>query len=72
MTANGWFRCPPSGTENIFKIYAESYTSQPHLDAIVAEAREDVRRIQARGVSRPSRTESSKAPENTRHSWREN
>ena len=42
VTASGWFAARPSGTENIFKIYAESYTSQPHLDAIVAEARQIV------------------------------
>ena len=42
VTANGWFAARPSGTENIYKIYAESVTSQPHLDAIVAEARQMV------------------------------
>jgi phosphoglucomutase len=39
VTANGWFAARPSGTENIYKIYAESFTSQSHLEAIVAEAR---------------------------------
>jgi phosphoglucomutase len=38
VTANGWFAARPSGTENIYKIYAESFTSQAHLDAIVQEA----------------------------------
>ena len=38
VTANGWFAARPSGTENIYKIYAESFTSQSHLDAIVTEA----------------------------------
>jgi len=42
VTANGWFAARPSGTENIYKIYAESFTSQGHLDAIVAEARQIV------------------------------
>ena len=37
-TANGWFAARPSGTESIYKIYAESFRSQQHLDAIVAEA----------------------------------
>ena len=37
-TANGWFAARPSGTENIYKIYAESFKSQTHLDAIVTEA----------------------------------
>ncbi len=41
-TANGWFAARPSGTENIYKIYAESFTSQSHLDAIVAEAQQIV------------------------------
>ncbi|MEY2409532.1 MAG: phosphoglucomutase [Verrucomicrobiota bacterium] len=37
-TANGWFAARPSGTENICKVYAESFRSAPHLDAIVVEA----------------------------------
>ena len=38
VTANGWFAARPSGTENIYKLYAESFTSQTHLDTIVSEA----------------------------------
>lgn len=38
-TANGWFAARPSGTEDIYKLYAESYHSQAHLDEIVTEAR---------------------------------
>jgi phosphoglucomutase len=38
VTANGWFAARPSGTENIYKIYAESFRSQTHLDAILNEA----------------------------------
>jgi phosphoglucomutase len=34
----GWFAARPSGTENIYKIYAESFRSAAHLDAIVKEA----------------------------------
>jgi phosphoglucomutase len=37
-TKNGWFAARPSGTENICKIYAESFKSQAHLDAILSEA----------------------------------
>lgn len=37
-TANGWFAARPSGTENIYKIYAESLKDQKHLDAILVEA----------------------------------
>ncbi len=42
VTANGWFAARPSGTENIYKIYAESFKDQGHLDAIVSEAQEIV------------------------------
>jgi phosphoglucomutase len=38
MAANGWFAARPSGTENIYKIYAESFKDQAHLDAMVNEA----------------------------------
>jgi phosphoglucomutase len=38
VTENGWFAARPSGTENIYKIYAESFKDQSHLDAIVTEA----------------------------------
>ena len=37
-TASGWFAARPSGTEDIYKVYAESFKDQQHLDAIVAEA----------------------------------
>jgi phosphoglucomutase len=39
---NGWFAARPSGTESIYKIYAESFKSQAHLHAIVQEAKEMV------------------------------
>jgi phosphoglucomutase len=42
VAANGWFAARPSGTENIYKIYAESFKSDRHLDAIVSEAKEIV------------------------------
>jgi phosphoglucomutase len=42
VTAKGWFAARPSGTENVYKIYAESFSGQSHLDAIVAEARQVV------------------------------
>jgi phosphoglucomutase len=38
VTANGWFAARPSGTENIYKIYAESFKDEKHLQAIVSEA----------------------------------
>jgi phosphoglucomutase len=37
-TRNGWFAARPSGTENIYKIYAESFVSEEHLRQIQAEA----------------------------------
>ncbi len=42
VAENGWFAARPSGTENIYKIYAESFQSQTHLNAIVSEAQEMV------------------------------
>jgi phosphoglucomutase len=42
VAASGWFAARPSGTENIYKIYAESFKSQTHLAAIVSEAQEMV------------------------------
>jgi phosphoglucomutase len=42
MTAHGWFAIRPSGTENIYKIYAESFIDQNHLNTIVAEAQQIV------------------------------
>ncbi|XWK70821.1 hypothetical protein RBB80_12120 [Tunturiibacter gelidiferens] len=38
VTGSGWFAARPSGTENIYKIYAESFKSETHLSAIVSEA----------------------------------
>ena len=42
VTNTGWFAARPSGTENIYKIYAESFKDQSHLRAIVQEAQEIV------------------------------
>jgi phosphoglucomutase len=39
---SGWFAARPSGTENIYKIYAESFKDERHLEAIIAEAQEIV------------------------------
>lgn len=38
VAENGWFAARPSGTENLYKIYAESFRSQSHLDEIIQEA----------------------------------
>ncbi|MBW8242819.1 phosphoglucomutase (alpha-D-glucose-1,6-bisphosphate-dependent) [Muricauda oceani] len=37
-TENGWFAARPSGTENIYKIYAESFVGKEHLETIIGEA----------------------------------
>ena len=37
-TANGWFAARPSGTENIYKIYAESFRDAAHLQEISRES----------------------------------
>ena len=42
VTASGWFAARPSGTENIYKIYAESFRDQTHLNALVSEAQQIV------------------------------
>jgi len=47
VTDNGWFAARPSGTENIYKIYAESFKDQAHLDVIVSEAQELVNKALA-------------------------
>ncbi|MBW2454791.1 MAG: hypothetical protein JRI68_09780, partial [Deltaproteobacteria bacterium] len=39
VAANGWFAARPSGTEAIYKIYAESFRGESHLDQILDEAR---------------------------------
>ena len=42
VAASGWFAARPSGTEPIYKIYAESFRDQQHLETIVREAEEIV------------------------------
>jgi phosphoglucomutase len=42
VAASGWFAARPSGTESIYKIYAESFKDEQHLEALVAEAQEIV------------------------------
>ena len=47
---SGWFAARPSGTENIYKIYAESFESESHLHAIVSEAQAMVNNALGSGV----------------------
>jgi phosphoglucomutase len=42
VAASGWFAARPSGTENLYKLYAESFRDEQHLQAIVDEARQIV------------------------------
>jgi phosphoglucomutase len=44
VTQNGWFAARPSGTENIYKIYAESFRDEAHLQKIIEEAQAIVSR----------------------------
>jgi phosphoglucomutase len=39
VAKNGWFAARPSGTENVYKIYAESFAGDAHLGRILTEAR---------------------------------
>ncbi len=50
VSTSGWFAARPSGTENIYKIYAESFQSQAHLNAILSEAQEMVNNALGSGV----------------------
>jgi phosphoglucomutase len=42
IAGSGWFAARPSGTEDIYKIYAESFRDEEHLKAILAEAQQIV------------------------------
>ena len=44
-TDQGWFAARSSGTENVYKLYAESFRDEVHLERIVSEAREMVGRV---------------------------
>ena len=41
-TENGWFAARPSGTEDVYKIYAESFLGNEHLQKIFEEAKKIV------------------------------
>jgi phosphoglucomutase len=43
IAEHGWFAARPSGTEDVYKIYAESFLGPEHLDRILAEAQSIVR-----------------------------
>ena len=52
VAPSGWFAARPSGTENIYKIYAESFKSEKHLNAILSEAQEIVNNALGSGIGR--------------------
>ena len=52
-TANGWFAVRPSGTEDIYKIYAESFLGDDHLHRILEEAQGFVGATLATAAARP-------------------
>ena len=45
IARNGWFAARPSGTEEVYKIYAESFRSQEHLEQIQRDAQTAVARF---------------------------
>jgi len=51
IAANGWFAARPSGTEDIYKIYAESFASAEHLQRLLTEAQAVV----DRAIAAPAR-----------------
>jgi phosphoglucomutase len=50
-TADGWFAARPSGTENVYKLYAESVKGEQHLNLLVAEAQRIVDAALAKAAS---------------------
>ncbi len=44
VTKRGWFAARPSGTENVYKIYAESFAGNEHLERLQTEAQELISR----------------------------
>jgi phosphoglucomutase len=47
VTASGWFAARQSGTENLYKIHAESYNGQAHFESLVGEVRQTVNKALA-------------------------
>ena len=54
MSRSGWFAARPSGTEDVYKIYAESFRGEAHLDRIVEEAQTMVDRAIGRKPRQPT------------------
>jgi len=45
IAKNGWFAARPSGTEDVYKIYAESFLSEAHLEHIQDDAQQEIAHI---------------------------
>ena len=52
LTTGGWFAARPSGTEDVYKIYAESFRSEAHLDRIFGEAADLIKNLSAPEAAR--------------------
>lgn len=52
VTENGWFAARPSGTENVYKIYAESFNGEDHLKRIQSEAQELITNVLSPATAR--------------------
>ena len=71
-TEHGWFAARPSGTEQLYKIYAESFRDAAHLDRIVDEAKVIVGnalKAELRRATAPDSTRASAAPKTARRRW---
>jgi phosphoglucomutase len=51
ISRSGWFAARPSGTEDIYKLYAESFRGQAHLDCIVEEAQQIISAVLAGAIA---------------------
>jgi phosphoglucomutase len=54
ITRRGWFAARPSGTESVYKLYAESFAGEEHLRRIQQEAQELLSRLFASAVKSSS------------------
>ena len=53
VAENGWFAARPSGTEDVYKIYAESFRSEDHLKQIQQQAQDAVAHLFAKPAPNP-------------------
>jgi len=70
IAENGWFAARPSGTENIYKIYVESFQGEQHMHRIASEAQAIVDAALAAGASAGDRGRKDAAPRVARPSGR--